>query len=225
MGQDWILYSFVARGTDILAEHMIQPSNLTSIAAQWLNNLPPDPHKKFTTKYDGHTFNFLVEDGYVYSVVARESVGTQQILFEFLERIREDFKKIYGQGKGDAAKANSLTKKFGPIMKQHMQWVVDHAEEIDKIAKVKAQISEVQVIISNNVDKILERGQHISDVAEQAEALHNSSLEYKKIATEVKRKMWYQNVKSKLVILAILLLILALIIWVSICSGFNCAKA
>lgn len=49
----------------------------------------------------------------VYSVVARESVGTQQILFEFLERIREDFKKIYGQGKGDAAKANSLTKKFG----------------------------------------------------------------------------------------------------------------
>lgn len=41
-----------------------------------------------------------------------------------------------------------------PIMKQHMQWVVDHAEEIDKIAKVKAQISEVQVIISNNVDKV-----------------------------------------------------------------------
>lgn len=64
MGQDWIIYSFVARGTDILAEHMTQPSNLTSIAAQWLNNLPPDPHKKFTTKYDGHTFNFLVEDGY-----------------------------------------------------------------------------------------------------------------------------------------------------------------
>lgn len=41
-----------------------------------------------------------------------------------------------------------------PIMKQHMQWVVDHAEEIDKIAKVKAQISEVQVIISDNVNKV-----------------------------------------------------------------------
>ncbi|XP_056695830.1 vesicle-associated membrane protein 724 [Spinacia oleracea] len=177
MGQEWIIYSFVARGTVILAEHNTKPSNLPSIAAQWIQNLPSDPHKKFTMKHDGHTFNFLVEDGYgpyVYCVISRESVGTQQILFEFLDRIRQDFKKRYGHGEGDAATDRSLSKKFGPIMKQHMQWVVDHAEEIDKIAKVKAQISEVQVIISDNVNKVIERGEHISFVVDKAEALHDS---------------------------------------------------
>ncbi|XP_021725461.1 vesicle-associated membrane protein 724-like [Chenopodium quinoa] len=226
MGQEWIVYSFVARGVVILAEHTTRPSNLPSIAAQWLENLPADPHKKFTMKYDGHTFNFLVEEGYgpyVYGVVARETVGTQQILFEFLDRIRQDFKKRYGHGEGDAATAKSLSKKFGPIMKQNMQWVVDHAEEIDRVAKVKAQISEVQVIITDNVNKILERGEQIDTVVDKAEKLHDSSLEYRNRAIEIRRKMWYQNAKIKLIILGVIFLILALVIWASICNGFNCS--
>ncbi|KAJ8644511.1 hypothetical protein MRB53_006259 [Persea americana] len=42
--------------------------------------------------------------------------------------------------------ANSLNKEFGSKLKEHMQYCVDHPEEISKLAKVKAKVSEVKRI-------------------------------------------------------------------------------
>lgn len=39
-------------------------------------------------------------------------------------------------------------------MKQHMQYIIDHADEIDKLIKVKAQVSEVKSIMLENIDKV-----------------------------------------------------------------------
>lgn len=39
-------------------------------------------------------------------------------------------------------------------MKQHMQYIIDHAEEIEKLLKVKAQVSEVKSIMLENIDKV-----------------------------------------------------------------------
>jgi vesicle-associated membrane protein 72 len=40
-------------------------------------------------------------------------------------------------------------------MKEHMKYIVDHAaEEIDKLLKLKAQVSEVKSIMLDNVDQV-----------------------------------------------------------------------
>lgn len=39
-------------------------------------------------------------------------------------------------------------------MKEHMKYIIDHAEEIDKLIKVKAQVSEVKSIMLENIDKV-----------------------------------------------------------------------
>ncbi|KAK1382712.1 hypothetical protein POM88_020447 [Heracleum sosnowskyi] len=80
-----------------------------------------------------------------YCVVAKDTVG-KQISIAFLERVAADFKKRYGGGKAGTTVAKSLNKEFGPLMKQHMQYIIDHADEIDKLIKVKAQVSEVKSI-------------------------------------------------------------------------------
>lgn len=46
---------------------------------------------------------------------------------------------------------------------------------------------------------------------------------FKKQGTQIRRKMWLQNMKIKLVVLGVLLL-LVLIVWVSVCQGFDCTK-
>ncbi|CAH8331743.1 unnamed protein product [Eruca vesicaria subsp. sativa] len=61
MGQESFIYSFVARGTMVLAEFTC---NFPSIAAQCLQKLPSSSNSKFTSYCDHHTFNFLVEDGF-----------------------------------------------------------------------------------------------------------------------------------------------------------------
>lgn len=63
MSQESFIYSFVARGTVILAEYTEFTGNFPAIAAQCLQRLPSS-NNKFTYNCDHHTFNFLVEDGY-----------------------------------------------------------------------------------------------------------------------------------------------------------------
>ena len=41
-----------------------------------------------------------------------------------------------------------------PKLKEHMQYVVDHPEEMDKMARIKAQVSEVKGVMKDNIDKV-----------------------------------------------------------------------
>ncbi|CAK9142192.1 unnamed protein product [Ilex paraguariensis] len=307
MGQQSLIYSFVARGTVILAEYTEFTGNFTSIAAQCLQKLPAT-NNKFTYNCDGHTFNYLVENGFTYCVVAVESAGRQipiaflervkedfnkrygggkaatavanslnkefgsklkehmqycvdhpeeisklakvkaqvsevikfaiitfvasycvvavesagrQIPIAFLERVKEDFNKRYGGGKAATAVANSLNKEFGSKLKEHMQYCVDHPEEISKLAKVKAQVSEVKGVMMENIEKVLDRGEKIELLVDKTENLRSQAQDFRQNGTQMRRKMWLQNMKVKLIVLGILLLLILIII-LSVCRGFKC---
>ncbi|KAK1316785.1 hypothetical protein QJS10_CPA05g00456 [Acorus calamus] len=220
-GEGLLIYSFVARGTMVLSEYTEFTGNFPAIAAQCLQKLPSS-NNKFTYTCDHHTFNFLVHNGYAYCVVAKDTVG-KQVPVAFLERVKEDFVRRYGGGKADTAVAKSLNKEFGPVMKEHMKYVIENAEEIGKLAKVKAQVSEVQSIMIDNIEKAVDRGEKLTDITDKTRDLHAQAQDFKKQGTHVRRKMWFHNMKIKLVVLGILLL-LVLIVWVSVCQGFNCTK-
>lgn len=68
MGQQSLIYSFVARGTMILAEYTEFSGNFNSIASQCLQKLPSS-NNRFTYNCDGHTFNYLVESGFSKSCI------------------------------------------------------------------------------------------------------------------------------------------------------------
>ncbi|KMZ60867.1 hypothetical protein ZOSMA_56G00980 [Zostera marina] len=216
-----LIYGFVARGTIILAEYTEFTGNFPAIATQCLQKLPSS-NSRFTYACDHHTFNFLLHNGYAFCVVAKDCVG-KQVSQSFLDRLKEDFKKRYGGGRADTALAKSLNKEFGPVIKELMQYVINHAEEINKMQDVKAQVSEVKNIMLDNIEKATDRGENIKNLEEKTINLHAQAQDFKKHGTRIRRKMWYQNMKIKLTVLAILL-ILVLIIWVSVCQGFNCTK-
>nr|ABK22119.1 unknown [Picea sitchensis]ABK25940.1 unknown [Picea sitchensis] len=221
MGQQSLIYSFVARGTVVLAEYTEFKGNFTTIAAQCLQKLPAS-NNKFTYNCDNHTFNYLVEDGFAYCVVADESVG-RQVPMAFLERVKEDFKRRYGGGRADTAVGNSLNRDFGSKLKEHMQYCVDHPEEISKLAKVKAQVSEVKGVMMENIEKVLDRGEKIELLVDKTENLRFQAQDFQKQGTQLRRKMWFQNMKVKLIVLGIVVALI-LIIVLSVCHGFNCSK-
>ncbi|KAK9076454.1 hypothetical protein SSX86_004789 [Deinandra increscens subsp. villosa] len=221
MGQQTLIYSFVSRGSVILAEYTEFTGNFTSIASQCLQKLPAT-NNKFTYDCDGHTFNYLVEDGFTYCVVAAESAG-RQVPMAFLERIKDDFNKKYGGGKAATAIANSLNKEFGPKLKEQMQYCVDHPEEISKLSKVKAQVSEVKGVMMENIEKVLDRGEKIELLVDKTENLRSQAQDFRTQGTQIRRKMWLQNMKIKLIVLGIIIALI-LIIVLSVCGGFNCGK-
>ncbi|CAA2962133.1 vesicle-associated membrane 726 [Olea europaea subsp. europaea] len=218
--QQTLIYSFVARGTVILAEFTGFKGNFIGIASQCLQKLPAS-NNRFTYNCDGHTFNYLVENGFTYCVVAIESAG-RQIPIAFLERVKDDFNKRYGGGKATTAGANSLKKEFGPKLKEHMQYCADHPEEINKLAKVKAQVSEVKGVMMENIEKVLDRGEKIELLVDKSDNLRSQAQDFRKQGTKVRRKMWFENMKIKLIVLGIVVA-LVLIIILSVCPGFKCA--
>ena len=58
-----LIYSFVAKGCVVLAEHTAYSGNFSTIAVQCLDKLPPF-NSKHTYACDGYSFNYLVDDGF-----------------------------------------------------------------------------------------------------------------------------------------------------------------
>jgi vesicle-associated membrane protein 72 len=219
MGSQALIYSFVARGTVVLAEYTAFSGNFSTIAVQCLQKLPAT-NNKFTYTCDRHTFNYLVDEGFTYLVVADEEFG-REIIFAFLERVKEDFKRRYAGGKADLATAHSLDRDYGPKLRDHMQFCVDHPEEMNKISKIKSQVAEVKGIMMDNIEKVLDRGTQIELLVDRTDQLRDQADTFQRTGRKLRRKMWFQNMKVKLIVLAIIIVI-AIIIWLSICKGFVC---
>ncbi|KAK8335614.1 hypothetical protein V6Z12_A09G067000 [Gossypium hirsutum] len=155
-----------------------------------------------------------------YCVVATESAG-RQIPIAFLERVKEDFSKRYGGGKAANAKAKSLNREFGSKLKAQMKYCAEHPEEISKLAKVKAQVSEVKGVMMENIEKVLDRGEKIEVLVDKTENLRSQAQDFRQQGTKIKRKMWIENMKMKLIVFGIVAVIIIVII-ISVCRNLNC---
>ncbi|KAK1322845.1 hypothetical protein QJS10_CPA02g00996 [Acorus calamus] len=238
MNKQSLIYSFVARGTVVLAEHTSFSGNFTTIAIQCLQKLPSNSNK-FTYSCDGHTFNFLVDNGFVFLVVADEAMG-RSVPFVFLERVKDDFMQRYGANIKSAdphplaeddeddllfedrfSIAYNLDREFGPRLKEHMQYCMSHPEEMSKLSKLKAQITEVKGIMMDNIEKVLDRGERIELLVDKTESLQFQADSFQRQGRQLRRKMWLQNLKLKLMIGGGVFALI-LILWLMVCKGFKC---
>ncbi|MQL80698.1 hypothetical protein Taro_013171 [Colocasia esculenta] len=233
MSQQPLVYSFVAKGTVVLAEHTSFSGNFSTIAVQCLQRLSSNSNK-FTYSCDGHTFNFLVDKGF-----ADEASG-RSIPFVFLDRVKDDFMQRYGASidaggchpladededddlfEDRFSIAYNLDREFGPRLKEHMNYCVSHPEEMSKLSKLKAQITEVKGIMMDNIEKVLDRGEKIELLVDKTESLQFQADSFQRQGRQLRRKMWLQNLRLKLMVAGACVLLI-LILWLMACKGFKC---
>ena len=238
MSHRGLIYSFVAKGSVVLAEHTTFTGNFSTIAVQCLQKLPSSS-SKYTYSCDGYTFNFLLDSGFVFLVVADESAG-RTVPFVFLERVKEDFKQRYAADIKNAGPhplddddeeddlfedrfsiAYNLDREFGPRLKEHMQYCMEHPEEISKLSKLKAQITEVKGVMMDNIEKVLDRGERIELLVDKTENLQFQADSFQRQGRQLRRKMWLQSLQMKLMIGGGVL-ILIIVLWLIACGGFKC---
>lgn len=238
MSHKGLIYSFVAKGTVVLAEHTSFSGNFSTIAVQCLQKLQSNS-SKYTYSCDGYTFNFLIDNAFVFLVVADESTG-RSVPFVFLERVKDDFRQRYGGGFKEEGPhplvdddedddlfedrfsiAYNLDREFGPRLKEHMQYCMEHPEEMSKLSKLKAQISEVKGIMMDNIEKVLDRGERIELLVDKTENLQFQADSFQRQGRQLRRKMWLQNLQMKLMISGAVLIVIV-ILWLIACGGFSC---
>eukprot|EP00127_Corallochytrium_limacisporum_P001794 Clim_evm1s84 gene=Clim_evmTU1s84 len=88
-------------------------------------------------------------------------------------------------------------------------------QENSALPEVQGQIDEVTGIMRNNMNKVLDREQKLSDLEAGAEGLEVEANRFGRTSRKLKSKYWWQNLKAWLgifVVLAILAVIIALIV-------------
>jgi vesicle-associated membrane protein 72 len=65
-----------------------------------------------------------------------------------------------------------------PRLKEHMQYCINHPEEMSKLSKLKAQITEVKGIMMDNIERVLDRGEKIELLVDKTETLQFQVHDY-----------------------------------------------
>jgi len=198
-----IIYSVVARASVVLAEYSITSGNFTTIATRILGKIPLNDNK-MSYVADRHIFHYIVEDGITYLCMADEEFG-RRLPFAFLEDIKNRFKATYAD-RGRTALAYGMNADFSRVLQNQMDYYSNNPNA-DRINRVRNEIDEVKSVMVQNIEKVLERGERIELLVDRTENLNQTAFQFKKKATQVKRRMWWKSVKVMVILIFVLLVI------------------
>jgi len=205
----------VARGTVVLAEYSITSGNFTTIATRILGKIPQNDNK-MSYVADRHIFHYIVEDGLTFLCMADEEFG-RRLPFSFLEDVKNRFKATYAD-RGKTALAYGMNADFSRVLQNQMDYYSNNPNA-DRINRVRNEIDEVKTVMVQNIEKVLERGERIELLVDRTENLNHTAFQFKKKATQVKRRMWWKNAKV-MIILIFVLLVIAYAAAAIACDGF-----
>ena len=131
-----------------------------------------------------------------------------------------------------------MDRTFGPTLKKEMEETMA-MEQLsggggggggaqtgsNKVASVQQQVSEVKEIMMDNIEKVLDRGEKIEVLVDKTEALRFQADNFHKQGRALRNRMWWNNLKMKLILLFFVLGV-AIVIFCVFCFGGeqNCTE-
>jgi vesicle-associated membrane protein 7 len=188
-------------------------------------SVQPQVSKLLATKPIGR--QSYASDKYIFNLMSRGRVSAcavcnnipkhQALAFQFLEKIISTFLTDFGEN----VSALSDVKKFSSILRKELEYF--NSPEADKITKLKEEVEAVKNIMTENIEKILERGEKMERVVEKTEDLTHNSEAFFQSSKTLRKKMFWKNVKIMIAIVLLVALIAFMIALVA-CGGFSFSK-
>jgi vesicle-associated membrane protein 7 len=154
--------------------------------------------------------------GLTFLCIARDEAG-QRVPFGFLletkKRFLEDFSVVttdfaslpaYGCGAFNST-LKSLVAHHGSVEGQQ-----------DALKSVQREMDDVRDIMSENIERVLERGERIDLLVDKTDRLRGSTTDFRVRSLGLKRRMWWKNVK----LMALLVLVILFLLYLFV--GFGC---
>ena len=200
-----MFYSVVARGTVVLCDYASRSGNFERVTLSLLSNVP-----RYNTKIsylaDQYMVHVLVETPFTYLCIADEYFSKEKA-YQFLLEIKRRFcaGSIYQRAQN--ARAYELRREFSLVLKNEMDYISS-----SRIAQLEGEVTEVKGIMTENIEKVLQRGEHLDILQERSSLLENTAGTFQFSARRLKRKMWWKNMKLWALLICILIVILIVII-------------
>ena len=169
-----LLYSCIAYHDTILAEHTTgAASGTSSLASVILPKISHDSPQKLTYTHEQSFIHYIADAapssnspdspnaaGLTYLVVARSELG-RRIPFGFLVEIKKRFLKQYDAERTDFGSLPAYgAAAFNTQMRQLMvEYGTTKQGQDDAMANVRGELDNVRGIMTENIERVLERGE------------------------------------------------------------------
>ncbi|PVV01666.1 hypothetical protein BB560_003906, partial [Smittium megazygosporum] len=81
-----------------------------------------------------------------------------------------------------------------------------------KARNVQREVDQVVGIMQQNINKVMEREERLDTLQTKTEELNEGARQFRRGATEVRKKMWWRDMKLKLIIAAIVIILIVVIV-------------
>ncbi|XP_010519953.1 PREDICTED: vesicle-associated membrane protein 713-like [Tarenaya hassleriana] len=211
-----ILYALVARGTVVLAEFSAASTNAGAIGKQILEKLPGNNDDSHVSYSQGrYVFHVKRTDGLTVLCMADGS-SERRIPFAFLENIHQRFVRTYGRAIR-SAQAYSMNDEFSRVLGQQMEYY-SNDPNADRIIRMKGEMSQVRNVMIENIDKVLDRGEHLELLVDKTVNMRGNTFSFRKQARRFNNRVWWRNIQL-LIVLILTLSVLVYVVAAFVCRG------
>ena len=144
-------------------------------------------------------------------MVAQSELG-RRIPFAFLLELK---KKFLAQYSPDDTEYQSLpaygTAAFNSTLKNMLQQY-NIAPPNDSLANAKKEIDSVKDIMTENIERVLERGERIDLLVDKTDRLGGSARDFRVRSRGLRRQMWWKNVRIMVLLAVVVVFLLYLFV-------------
>ncbi|KAL8713068.1 MAG: hypothetical protein Q9220_002928 [cf. Caloplaca sp. 1 TL-2023] len=225
-----LLYSCIAHRTTILTEHTTSAASQTSSLASLI--LPKIDHRtpqKLTYTHNQNFIHYIADapsdyasssssaGGLTYLVIASASFG-RRIPFGYLVEIKKQFLARYTPESTDFSSLPAYG--CGDFNTQLKALMISHGTtqggKQDAISNVQSDIENVRGIMTENIERVLERGERIDLLVDKTDRLGVGAHDFRVRSRGLKRQMWWKNVKLMVMVGVVVVFLVYLFV------GFGC---
>ncbi|KAJ5714567.1 synaptobrevin-domain-containing protein [Penicillium malachiteum] len=232
-----LLYCCIAHRTTILAEHSSPGSSSTaasSLASVILPKITHDKSQKLTYTHERLFVHYIADSpsggsaddqsgrtepsSYAplsFLVVASAEQG-RRIPFAYLLEMKRNFLSTYPPSSTDYSALPAYgCAAFNTELRSLLQ-TYNTAPPADSLASARREIDSVRDIMTENIERVLERGERIDLLVDKTDRLGGSAHDFRIRSRGLRRRMWWKNVKLMVLLAVVVIFLLYLFI------GFGC---
>uniref|UniRef100_A0A7N0USK5 Uncharacterized protein n=1 Tax=Kalanchoe fedtschenkoi TaxID=63787 RepID=A0A7N0USK5_KALFE len=213
-----ILYAMVSRGEVVLSEFSATATNAGSIARQIMEKVPgkdDDCHVSYAQ--DRYVFHVRRTDGVTTLCMADETAG-RRVPFAFLEDIHLRFVRTYGRAIR-SAQPYAMNDEFSRVLNQEMESYSNNLN-VDRINRLKGEMSQVRNVMVENIDKVLGRGERLELLVDKTANMQGNTFRFRKQAHRFRTNAWWSNIKLWITLIIVILVILY-VVTAFVCHGLT----
>lgn len=146
------------------------------------------------------SYHVLTDDAVGYGIIAAKEVSRRQG-HAALDELAALFKKMFVESpaKLSPKTVDVFAKPARELLTRLSGVPAGGAPGEEKVRKVKLAVDEVKSMALDNVERVIQRGQHIDDIVQATDDLQFQAQGFQRSSRELSNQLWWNSMKGKLI--------------------------